>query len=178
MSSETCHICAHLQDQSPNEKAHLTTVLQVQQLMAVNGEEHTAQNYVSNVTGSIQKKVNILYRHLQLSWSHYRCINKCKATGQKNYLFLVFQVLPSWPFLNHRTESLDWLHARQGSLRISAILMKVYLLLWSGQSQFEKLPFHQFSRLSLGNKNIKILVVVNSRNVAALFRASFLLSSY
>lgn len=30
--------------------------------MAVNSEEHTAQNYASNVTDSIEKKVNILYR--------------------------------------------------------------------------------------------------------------------
>lgn len=127
--------------------------------MAVNNEEHTSQNYTSSVTGSIQKKVNILYRHFQLSWSQCRCINKCKATGQKNYHFLVFQLLPSWPFLNHRTKSVDWLHARQGSLRISAILTKVYLLLWSGKLQLKKLSFLQFWRLSLGNKKIKILSV-------------------
>lgn len=62
-----CHVFARLQDQSPKEKTHLTTMLEVEQLMAVKNEEHTSQNYTSNVTGSIQKKVNILYRHFQLS---------------------------------------------------------------------------------------------------------------
>jgi len=50
--------------------------------MAINNEQHTSQNQTTNVTGSIQKKVNIPYRHFQLSWSQCRCINKCKATGQ------------------------------------------------------------------------------------------------
>lgn len=147
--------------------------------MAANDEEHTAQNYISNVTGSIQKKVNILYRHFQLSWSQYRCINKCKATGQKKIPFLSLSSVALLTF----PKSQDWItrlaSCKTKELKDFCNTYKSVFTTLCGKSHLKKLPFLQFSILSLGNKKkIKILMVVNSRNVAIHFRASFLLSSY